>query len=492
MALLSKSSILYGIQCPKRLFYKKHHPQFASVDTGQKLNAIASGILTGKLAHQCFEGGVLVESNKKGEERQHDLIQRTNELMSSDVPFIFEATFKWEDTLVRIDVLERKNNAWNIYEVKSSTNPKKQHALDLAIQVFVLRKSGIIIRKASLMLINNQYVFDKKLEIKKLFHTKNMNKKVAEFMSFLPSTIKDLQAVVLGDVPELEIGVQCNSPYKCEFQNHCWKLVPEYSILELRGRKDLAWKWWKEGIQKLSEVPESDFEDLKEAQIQQIKTAKSGEVQVRKEPLKKFLDGLQKPIHFLDFEAFATPEPMVSGTKPYQQIPFQYSLHILDDKLIHRTFLHRPGGDPDPRAHLMQQLLQDLEDEGDILVYDISCERRILQSIARAKPKFQKAINNILPRLKDLIDPFEKHWVSHPKMHGKTSIKYVLPALIPEMTYATLDIQNGAEASLAYADLLREGKDDPTTREQLLKYCELDTLAMVKIHEQLLQYSKIR
>ena len=491
MTLLSKSSILSGIQCPKRLYYKKHHPEYAGVDSGQKLNAIASGIRTGELAHQCFKGGVLVESTKRGEEREQELIQRTNELMGSDVPFIFEATFKWEDTLVKVDVLERKNRVWNIYEVKSSTSPKKHHALDLAIQVFVLRKSGMIIRKASLMLINNQYVFEKKLNIEKLFQTKNMNKKVAEFMPLIPSIIKDLKAVVLGDTPEMAIGSHCTSPYTCEFQSRCWKQVPENSILELRGRKDLAWEWWEDGIQKLAEVPESYFEDLKEAQIQQIKTAKAGEVQVQKEPLQEFLDGLQKPIHFLDFEAFATPAPMVDGTKPYQQIAFQYSLHILDDELAHRAFLHRPGGDLDPRAYLMQQLLQDLEEEGDILVYNISFERRILQNIAKAKPQFQKAVDKILPRLKDLIDPFEKHWVSHPKTQGKTSIKYVLPALVPEMSYATLDIKNGAEASLAYAELLRERKDDPTIREQLLKYCELDTLAMVKIHEQLQEYAEL-
>ena len=491
MALLSKSSILSGIQCPKRLYFKKHHQELASADTGQKLNAIASGIRTGELAHQCFPGGVLVKSDKKGEERELDLIQQTNDLMSSDVPFIFEATFKWEETLVRVDVLERKNRAWNIYEVKSSTTPKKHHALDLAIQVFVLRKSGMIIRKASLMFINNTYVFERKLKIDKLFQFKNMNKKVADFMPLIPSTIKDLKEVVLGDIPDVEIGAHCTSPYTCEFQGHCWKHVPENSILELRGRRELAWEWWEQGIKKLSEVPDSQYADLKEAQIQQIKTAKAREVQVQTEPLKEFLDGLQKPIHFLDFEAFATPAPMVDGTKPYQQIAFQYSLHILNEDLAHREFLHRPGGDLDPRAYLMQQLLQDLEDEGDIVVYNISFERRILQNIAKAKPQFQKAVDKILPRLKDLIDPFEKHWVSHPKMQGKTSIKYVLPALVPEMSYATLDIQNGAEASLAYAELLREGKDDPTIREQLLKYCELDTLAMVKIHEQLKEYAEI-
>ncbi|NQX93109.1 MAG: Dna2/Cas4 domain-containing protein [Flavobacteriales bacterium] len=185
MALLSKSSILSGLQCHKRLHLQRNRKELGAEDSGQKLSAIRNGIQTGNLARQYFEGGVLVESNLTGDEREADWLKQTQKLMASDVPFIYEATFLSDDVLVRVDILERKGKVWNVYEVKASTSYKNKHVKDLAVQVKILRKAGLIIRKANLMLINPDYVFRGELDVRKMFYPKNMKKKIADVVSLV-------------------------------------------------------------------------------------------------------------------------------------------------------------------------------------------------------------------------------------------------------------------------------------------------------------------
>ena len=198
--------------------------------------------------------------------------------------------------------------------------------------------------------------------------------------------------------------------------------------------------------------------------------------------LSEFINDLTAPIHYLDFEAFSTAIPMFKGSKPYDQMAFQYSLHIQNNEdLVHLDFVADPTSLVDPRKQMIEALLNDLQEEGDILVYNLSFEKRVFLNIAKAYPEHEKEIHKVIPRLKDLIIPFKEKMVISAEMRGKTSIKNVLPALVQDMSYDGLAIQNGAAASLEFAHLIANNTTSEDTINQLKKYCEQDTLAMVHI-----------
>lgn len=486
MAILSKSGIVTGLQCEKRLFLQKHSRELADSTSDQRRNAQHSGSQVGDIARTYFEGGVLVYSELKGEERERDQLQQTQALLNSEVPFIYEATFLWEGVIVRIDILERKGRVWNIYEVKASTSIKRMHSFDLAVQVFIARKSGLLIRKASIMLVNNRYVLGESFNVKEFFVTTNLNRKIEKHLETLGSTIHRLKLMLEESEPQISIGNHCSSPYKCEFKGHCWKHVPKASILELCGNKDIAWELWNQGITDFKEVPKEALEEFAPAQLGQHTAHLRGKALVDKGALKEFIASIKSPIHYLDFEAFSTAIPLFKGSKPYDQMAFQYSLHIENgEELTHLDFVANPIEETDPRKQMIQALLRDLQAKGDILVYNLNFEKRVFMNIAKAYPEYKAEIDLIIPRLKDLIIPFKDKMVVSAEMRGKTSIKNVLPALVPSMNYDDLEIQNGAAASLEFAHLIANKITSEETIAQLKKYCEQDTLAMVYILEAL-------
>jgi len=482
MAILSKSGIVTGLQCEKRLFLQKHNRELADSTSDQRRNAQRSGTEVGEIARTYFPNGILVHSEFNGKKREIDQLQQTEALMQSDTPCIFEATFLWEGVIVRIDVLEKHGDAWNIYEVKASTSIKRMHSFDLAVQVFIARKYGLRIRRANIMLVNNQYVMKGQFMVKEFFVIKNLNKKIQIHLNNLGSTIHELKQTLAGEEPEISIGNHCSSPYKCEFKGHCWKHVPSKSILELCGSKEIAWDLWNQGIVAFEEVPEIALQEFSPAQRDQHQANLRGKPLVNKPMLSEFINDLTAPIHYLDFEAFSTAIPMFKGSKPYDQMAFQYSLHIQNNQdLVHLDFVADPTSLVDPRKQMIEALLNDLQEEGDILVYNLSFEKRVFLNIAKAYPEHEKEIHKVIPRLKDLIIPFKEKMVISAEMRGKTSIKNVLPALVQDMSYDGLAIQNGAAASLEFAHLIANNTTSEDTINQLKKYCEQDTLAMVYI-----------
>ncbi|MGB1032472.1 MAG: hypothetical protein ACPGWM_07645, partial [Flavobacteriales bacterium] len=201
MAILSKSGIVTGLQCEKRLFLQKHSRELADSTSDQRRNAQHSGSQVGDIARTYFEGGVMVYSELKGTEREQEQLQQTQALLNSDVPYIYEATFLWEGVIVRIDILERNERTWNIYEVKASTSVKRMHSFDLAVQVFIARKSGLVIRKASIMLVNNKYVLGDSFNVKRFFVVQNLNRKIEQHLETLGSTIHKLKQMLESAEP---------------------------------------------------------------------------------------------------------------------------------------------------------------------------------------------------------------------------------------------------------------------------------------------------
>lgn len=484
---ISKSAFLSARQCEKRLYLQKHQRELAAPRAEDQLAMMQMGIEVGELARKRYPGGVLVEVSPDlhGEERKAAQLALTKSLLETEVPAIFEATFEYQGLFVRVDIMVRHPKGWAVYEVKASTNPKKKHLDDLALQVFVLKGLAVHIKRAGVMLLNNRYEKSGDINLEQLFRVKDFTKKCLMQREEIAWDLKHYQELIEKEsVPDVSIGAHCTSPYECEFREHCWAGIPRDSILSLSGNKAVAWAFWEKGIKRMEDIPDEELEALSPMQKLHVQAQKDQLVHLDRNALSEFLDGLNGPLHFLDFETFASAIPMYDGSGPYEQIPFQFSLHIQQgEKLIHRSFLADATLGEDPRKAFTEALLESISPDGDILVYNISFERRIIQHLAHHLEEFAVPLNKLIHRMKDLIDPFSERMVYFPGMKGKTSIKNVLPALVPEMSYAHLDIANGATASFEFAQLMQKKSPDNEAeiRQQLLNYCEQDTLAMVEI-----------
>jgi hypothetical protein len=307
---------------------------------------------------------------------------------------------------------------------------------------------------------------------------------VERLQSLIKKKTGELKEVLLStSVPEVDIGPQCTDPYFCDFIGHCWKHIPEDSVFDVAGLVgNKKWGLYRNGVVRLVDIWD-DF-PLNIAQKLQIQSARTGKITWKKNEVDRFVKEFNYPLYFLDFESFQSPVPLYDNTRPYQQIPFQYSLHILDKKdgaVEHKEFLAKAG--PDPRPDFVEYLLADLKDSGSIVVYNKSFEKRILLDIARDFPVYRKRLELIIPRMRDLMEPFRQKMIYMPQMRGSYSIKNVYPALVPGAGYQGLEIAEGSSASLAYEGLTKQPDEAivERTRLNLLNYCRMDTLAMVEI-----------
>ena len=322
----------------------------------------------------------------------------------------------------------------------------------------------------------------------KLFNIESLLPHAVENIDWVDEEVERLKAVVAQEsIPNIDIGLQCKDPYQCSFIGHCWNHIPENSVFDI-SRMYMTKKFdlYDAGIISLDDIPE-DL-SLPGSQQLQIDSYKSGETIIENIAIEEFLSEIEYPLYFMDFESFQPAVPLFDKSKPYQQIPFQYSLHYqknIESKLEHKEFLAEAG--PDPRIPFIEQLLSDTSSSGQIVVYNKSFEIMILNGIANDFPEYKNEIDERIERIIDLMIPFQKKWYYSPEMQGSYSIKKVLPALVPELSYETLDIGDGGSASVAYETLLEETDmiKIVEVRKNLLDYCKLDTLAMVEILERL-------
>jgi hypothetical protein len=389
--------------------------------------------------------------------------------------------------LCAIDILVKKNGKWFAYEVKSSTSVKDQFIQDAALQYNIISKTGLVLADLSVIYINNEYVRYGDLDIQQLFKTESILGKVLVLQPAIDEKIAELKATIkLTTPPDIRIGNQCHNPYTCDFISYCWRDVPENSVFDLRGRgaSDVANELYEQGIVEISKIPE-DYK-LSENLRTQVNSLTKNETIIDKEGIKEFLAGLVYPLHYLDFETYATAIPEYDCTWAYEQIPFQFSLHIQKTRngvVEHLEFLAEAG--KEAREEFIITLIKAVGTEGSVIAYNKGFEGRIMKEMAGIYPKYIDQLQAIIGRLYDLMTPFQKKMYYKPEMSGSYSIKDVLPALVPELSYADLPINNGAAASTIFCNLKFE-KDQikaQETRNDLLQYCKLDTLAMVKILE---------
>jgi len=484
--IISKSSFLRGKQCLKKLYLVKKYPELQDpISEGQQA-IFDRGHNVGELAQQLFPGGVVAAFDlPQGFMRS---INYTRELIRRGTPVIYEAGLMFENTHCFVDILVMEDGKWHIHEVKSSTEVKEVNIYDAAFQYYVLSSLGLEIKDVSIIHINNQYVREGDIDIQQLFNIESVYDQVLENQALVKNILlNEVNTLQKNEIPEINIGPHCFDPYDCNFMDHCWQDIPDYSVFNIsRLRADKKFDLYTKGILETTDVPEEY--PLNTNQFLQIHADKTGETIINKPAIKDFINTLQFPLYFLDFETFNPAIPQYDQSKPYQQIVFQYSLHILDKpgvKLVHKEFLAQSKGDP--RIPMIKQLIKEISNSGDIVVYNKGFETGRLNEIARDFPKYGPAIQNMISRIVDLMTPFQQKLYYTPDMKGSYSIKAVLPALIPGFSYANLEINNGGDASLAFENLLNETdqKVIDSTRKNLLEYCKLDTLAMVEIIKRL-------
>lgn len=479
---LSKSLFVRGARCHKSLYLHKYRPELKDEVSEDTEKRFAAGYEIGDLAQGLFPGGVLVPYEGLSHEEQ---INMTASLIAQGSKTIYEATFFYNGVFIKADILHHGDDGWDIYEVKAATEVKPYHHDDVSVQYYVMSGAGLPISRVFLVHVNNQYVRQGEIEVDKLFCKKDITVIAKEKQAFIVEEIEKQRTMLRGDEPVIDIGPHCNENYPCDFIGHCWSRIPENSIFNIRGRMDSRFFLYKKGIVSMFDVPR---EYLSSKQLIHIDKAKTHEVHLDHDAVKEFLDSLWYPTYFLDFETSMDVIPPYDGIRPYQQVPFQYSLHHLDQKggeLKHDEFLAMPR--TDPRKSLIEKLMSEIPENACVLAYVSGFEISRLRDLAAWFPVHEAKIEKIIGNMHDLAAPFRSYHIYNWQQYGSYSLKDVLPAMLPDFSYSHLDVRDGGMAMDAYAAMNQT--DDPDEiakiRQSLLEYCKLDSLAMVKILEKI-------
>lgn len=489
--ILSKSTFIRGLQCEKSLYLYKNFIQLRDAPSPEQLAIFNRGSNVGILAQQLFPNGMDASSRYKRDNLA--AVENTRQLMEKGVEVIYEASFQFNGVLVILDMLVKKDGKWYAYEVKSSIKISNTYLLDASLQYYVISNAGIALADMSLITVNPEYIKKGKIDVGQLFLITSVKNDVLKNQNMIKERIEKLKQVALDPrMPEITIGEQCFSPYNCDFMGHCWKNVPSGSVFEMGAvSKTQLFELYHQGVIRVQDIPDRNVLD-KNANLH-LQSVKKNEIIVNKTAITDFLNKLSYPLLFMDFESFMPAVPIYDNTRPYQHIPFQYSIHVQAQEggtIQHLSFLGEQG--IDPRKDFIEQLIKAVGDTGTILVYDALMERNILNALKKELPHYSLQIDAILSRIVDLIQPFNDRSYYHPKMKNLTSIKNVLPALVPELNFNQLKISSGSIAMIAYESLQTE-RDMfriMEVREQLLDYCKLDTWAMVRVFEVLRESAK--
>ena len=485
--MLSKSKYLAGLQCPLRLWHQCFNPGQASPVSPTQQALFDTGHEVGRLATRLYPEGVLVETDPL---RHEQAVKETlNAMQDPFVEAIYEASFSFDDVRVKVDILSRfGSRRWNLVEVKSSTKVKNEYLPDVGVQYHVLKGSGLEIERAMLLHLNNQYVYDgRALDLEGLFVSSDLTQEALNYQEELQGKLQELKGMLARPhPPEIIPSRHCYSPNRCEFLEHCRQSLPENWVMDLTGisqrrLEELA----SRDIQDIRDVPDSF--PLTEIQDRIRCCVKNNEEYIPSE-LRSELERVVYPVHFLDFETLGLAVPRYAGTRPYQTVPFQWSDHVLQEsgRIEHREYLCEK--DKDPREEFATTLLKALGKKGSIVTYT-NYEEGVIKGLAEEFPQYRDQLLATLGRVVDLYAIIRKNYY-HPGFHGSFSLKDVVPALLPDVNYENLVIQEGQQAGLEYLRMI-----DPTTsaeeRERikaaLLAYCGQDTLTMVKIREELLK-----
>jgi hypothetical protein len=486
---LSKSRYCKGIQCPKILWLDKHKSEVRDDSViNQRIFDIGNEV--GDLAMGYYGDYTEVPYS----EDKSLMLAETSRLLAAKTKVICEASFSHDGNFCSVDILRVFGNSVEIVEVKSSTKIDPIYYDDMAFQYHVLASCGLNVRKISIMHINNKYERQGDLNLQEFFSVHDCTKKVLSMQDDVKANIKRLKKTADTKTEiNMEIGIQCSTPYDCVYRSYCWRHIPKNSVFDVSGmqfKKQLA--FYSGGIISFEQLLESGEKISKTARLQVETEVYKRPPTINKNAIKTFLDDLSWPLYFFDFEGFQEAIPPFDGLRPYMQTPFQYSLHIQkkSGSLEHREFLAEEG--IDPRRSLAERLCADIPQTACVLVYNKVYEKGRIKELAGRFDDLAKHLMNIHNNVKDLMQPFQSRAYYCRELGGSYSIKQVLPALCPndpELDYHALDlVHNGDEAMTIYMELPDKSPEEKKhIRSALLAYCRLDTLAMVRVLYKLME-----
>lgn len=481
---LSKSQYVRGLQCPKSLWLYRHRRDLIPEVAPSLQMIFDQGHAIGELAQTRFGGGRLI-----AEDHQHapEAVEATKAAVQAGSKILYEAAALHDDVLIRADIIVRspKADAWDLIEVKGSTGVKDVYLHDIAIQKYVLEGAGFRIRRTYLMHVNNGYVRHGEIRPEEFFTLADVTREVDGLAADVPKRVAEFHKVLkLRKAPSIDIGSRCSDPYDCEFQDHCWRDIPEYSVFDLayaKGKTTAALR--DQGILSIQDIPEGF--PLSRTQEIQVSVEKTGRPHIEREEIARILSKADYPRHFLDFETINPAIPPYNGLRPFQQLPFQASVHVIRQpagRVQHFEYLG--DGSCDPRPGLAAMLVETISPRGSVVAYNVGFEGMCLEGLAESFPKQRKALQSAKNRLWDLATAFRKGHYVHPDFRGSWSIKNVLPALVPGMSYDGLGIRDGGQAQAAYLALMQGSLSKvraEKTASDLKVYCGQDTMAMVQM-----------
>jgi predicted RecB family nuclease len=478
---LSKSRYVAGLQCHKQLWWRVHDPDAAELSPTPALrNLFAQGLAVGERARQYVPGGALIDlpfyqfDNK---------VSATRDLLRRDPPVVYEASFLADDTYAAVDILERGPRGYGVIEVKASNSVKPEHIPDVAVQVHVLRKCGLPVERAVVMHLNPEC---RHPDLSNLFVREDVTAQVEGVLIGVPDELAAQLRMLRGPLPDVPIGEHCTKPYDCPFLDRCWRLPQHHvsTLYRIERRKVLEYE--ADGYATIYDLP-TDLE-LSAIHARQVKAVTTGRPVV--EPaLAGALVEFTSPLAFLDFETVSLAIPRYAGCRPWENTPVQFSCHTegRGGKLVHHEWI--ADGPEDPRPGLAAALVRACAGARRVVAYYASFEGECLKQLARAVPELARELDGIRAKLVDLL-PAVRNNVYHPDFGGSFSLKHVLPALVPSLSYGDLEINEGETASVELQRLMFAGEElsaeeRARLREALLAYCKRDTWAMVKLLERL-------
>jgi hypothetical protein len=482
---LTKSTFLRGVNCSKSLWLFEHKPHLLPALTPETKFMYDPGDEGGLLARELFPGG---KSAGPATSLNCDLaVELTGKLISEWCPVIYEAAFLYDNVFAALDILVYKDSGWHGYEVKSSTKVHDLHLTDSALQYWIIENCGLKLSSFSVIYINSDFERQGEIDVRKLFKIEPVTYLVQALQDEITDQVAQLKKVVARrTVPNTKIGPQCTSPYTCTFKPHCFASVPKETILDFTlYRKEERFRQYHAGTKQIAQI--KDWKNLKTPYNYVVETHIKKGLYLNPDPLKEFIAKFEYPLQFMDFETVSFAIPPLDRSRPYDQMTFQYSLHTIEKEGAepeHREYLADPSCDF--REAFIKSLLDDLGTSGHILVWSIGFERSRLNMLSLLYPQYEIRINAVIERLVDLAIPFQKKWVYDNSLSCSYSIKNVLPCVAPDLSYKDMAVNNGQAASVLFQRIMTEpDRDWSVEREHLLKYCELDTWAMVVIYRYL-------
>jgi len=480
--LLTKRKYMYGLQCPKYLWVTFEDPDLVPEPDVVAQYRIKERKLVGELVQQLYPGGIKVpieEFTKHIDQTKFFIKQRK---------LLFEAGVLVDNIYSKIDILEPvDDDSWDIIDIKNATDIKAEYISEISFQKFCCQKAGLNIRKCFIAYINKEYIRQGEIDPRQMFKIEDITDNVNGGVENIQQEIEEMVKVIHAEeCPKTTIGQHCKEPDECLLKRRCWEFLPANNVFELSrgGKKSI--ELFERGIHAIKDIP--DGFKLTDKQLIQKKSAITNSIHISKEHIRDFLNTLQYPVYYLDFETFLTAIPRFDGTKPYQQIPFQFSVHIVkdaDSEIEHRSFL--VDNIDDPRKKLVTSLISALGNRGSVVVYYQSFEKTRLKELAEAFPEHKVWVEQVLERIVDLYAPFGDFNYYNSKQKGSASIKEVLPA-ITGTGYKGMEISGGQVASISYLNITFgkvSNEQKEKTRKELEEYCCLDTKGMVWIVEKL-------